>query len=266
MDDVKAWSQRIVAARSSGNSLQLRNTLLDAFGVFNTLTTAFLADKNYEGAEAVLKGWAEELDKGKAELLEKQLLYAHSRYQAACGYLAENRGLVAYFLHGDFVDAPRLLENAEIHHERAAELSAKVAFPAEAPPEARAMQARIVAMQRAEAQRVRGMRFLVQGEFEAETGALDRAVLLLDDAITAMQAGELAPAAALPGADNLADVLDKGQRGLNFIDFARALLAKTRSDAALLEGNFTEAADQQLARAEALRSCQSQHLRGPKSQ
>ena len=52
---------------------------------------------------------------------------------------------------------------------------------------------------------------------------------------------------------------------MNFVEFAEALLCKTRSDTALLAGNLPEAAVQQQKRAEALKRCQTMHLRAGKS-
>jgi hypothetical protein len=260
-NEIQSHKQRIATARAARNDVDLRNALLDAFAEFGSLATNFLSARNYAAAESTLKEWGETLERAKAELLEKQLLFNHSRLQAAMGSFEEIKGLEAYFLYGDFVDAPRILEKAEIHHERAAEFASKVPFPADAPPQARAMQDGIVAMQRAEMQRVRGMRFLIQGEFESEAGGLDRAVTLLDQSVETLRAAEAGPSSGLPSDDAVAAVLEKGQRELNFIDFAQALLHKTRSDAALLAGDFTKAAAEQQARAEALKRCQTMHVR-----
>jgi len=261
MTDVLALKQRIAQARSGGNEVELRNALLDAFAGYGSLPTALLSSRNYGVAEELLKNWGEELEGARSELLEKQLLFSHSRHQAACGSLEEIKGLEAYFLNGDFVDAPRLLEKGEVHHERAALFAAKVPFPPEAPPEALALKEQIVAMQRAEMLRVRGMRLLVQGEFESEAGALERAVMLLDQSIEALQTAEIGSPDGAGKGNDVEAILNQGQRELTFIDFAQALLHKTRSDAALLKGDFSEAAAQQQARAEALKRCQSMHLR-----
>jgi hypothetical protein len=263
MNELQTWKQQIADARKAGDAAGVRNTLLDAFAAFGCLSTSLVSERNYAAAEVVQKEWGEMLEQAKTDLLEKQLLFSHSRYQASCGTLQELLGLQAYFLHGDFVEAPRLLEKAEVHHERSAAFAAKVAFPAEAPPEARAMQKGIVALQEAEMLRVRGMRLLVQGEFESEAGGLGRSIDLLQQAIATMEAAEARTPPA-PNGDAVADVLEQGKQNLNFIDFAQALLHKTQSDAALLSGNLTEAAVHQQARAEALQRCQSMHLRaGP---
>src|SRR5580704_15122966 len=106
MVDVQALKQRIAEARAAGNGLDLRNAILDACGGFGGLATECLAARNYPAAETALREWGEELERGKTELLEKQLLFSHSRHQAALGSMAEIKGLEAYFVYGDFVDAP----------------------------------------------------------------------------------------------------------------------------------------------------------------
>jgi hypothetical protein len=258
MDEIQSLKQRMTNACRVTNDVERRNALLDALAEFGSLSTNALSAKDYRASEDILKEWADALEKAQPHLLEKQTLFSHSRLQAAMGSWTELRGLEAYFQHGDFVDAPRLLEKAEIHHERAAEFAAKVPFPAEAPPEAKAMRDRIAALQRAETQRVRGMRLLVQGEFESEAGGLDRAVELLEESIATMTAAETERG---PDAADAASILAKGQSDVNFIDFAQALLAKTRADTHLLANHLAAAAAEQKNRAEALKRCQSMHLR-----
>ena len=147
--------QRIRDARSAGDAAQLRNTLLDVFADFGERSTQLLSTRDFGSLEALLAEWGGQLDRAKPDLLDRQLLFSHSRYQAACGSASESRGLEAYFVYGDFVDAPRLMQKAELHHEQAAEFAGKVSFPAEAPPAAREMQARVVDLQSAETLRVR---------------------------------------------------------------------------------------------------------------
>jgi hypothetical protein len=250
--------QRIRDARTAGDAAQLRNTLLDVFADFGDRATQLLSTREFGTLEALLAEWAGELDRAKGDLLDRQLLFSHSRYQAACGSASESRGLEAYFVHGDFVDAPRLMQKAELHHEQAAEFAGKVAFPPEAPPAAREMQARVVDLQRAETLRVRGMRLMMQGEFESEAGGLERAVALLEECVTTLRDAETKMP---PAEESAASVLDAGKNGVDFIDFAEALLCKTRSDQALMTGNLTEAAEHQEKRAAALNRCQTKHLR-----
>ena len=251
--------QRIRDARSAGDSAQLRNTLLDAFADFGDRSTQLLSTRDFGTLEALLAEWSGELDRAKGDLLDRQLLFSHSRFQAACGSASESRGLEAYFVYGDFVDAPRLMQKAELHHEQAAEFAGKVAFPAEAPPAAREMQARVVDLQKAETLRVRGMRLMMQGDFESGVlAAWTCAVALLEECVTTLRDAETKMP---PSDESAASVLDAGKNGVDFVDFAEALLCKTRSDLALLTGNLTEAAEHQEKRAAALNRCQTKHLR-----
>ena len=258
MTALEPIQQRIRDARTAGDAAQLRNTLLDVFADFGQRSTDLLGTRDFASLESLLAEWSGELDRAKGDLLDRQLLFSHSRYQAACGSASESRGLEAYFLNGDFVDAPRLMQKAEMHHEQAAEFASKVAFPADAPPAAREMQARVVDLQKAETLRVRGMRLMMQGDFESEAGGVDRAIGLLEECVTTLRDAETK---APPADDSAASVLDAGKNGVDFIDFAEALLWKTRSDRALLTGNLTEAAEHQEMRAAALNRCQTKHLR-----
>lgn len=208
-----------------------------------------------------MKEWEEALEKAMPALDEKQQLFSHSRHQTSSGYLWESMGLGAYFLDGDYVNAPHLLEKAEVHHERAAELATRVQFPEDAPDQAREIQKNIVSMQEAEVKRVRGMRLFVQGDYESESGNLDRAIQMLQESVDTLKAAEDISEVGVYGSEPITSVLEKGQRSLNFIDFVWALLYRTRSDRALIGGDFLTAAIEQKERAEALKRSQSMHLR-----
>ena len=84
-------------------------------------------------------------------------------------------------------------------------------------------------------------------------------VTLLEECVTTLRDAETKMP---PAEESAAAVLDAGKNGVDFIDFAEALLCKTRSDRALLTGNLTEAAEHQEKRAAALQRCQTKHLRG----
>ena len=257
---IQEIKQRAEAARAAGERGRLVHIHLDMFNAFASGVTESLAERDYQTAEELLEDWETVLEEAKEELGEKQIVYAHCRRQASSGYLWESRGLEEYFLYGDYVDAPRLMEKAELCHERSADLAARVPLGEDAPPEARQMQRNIEALQRAEQKRVHGMRMLMQGDYESEIGARDRATKLLQEAVhTLCEAEEEAP--DMPDAGALAQVMERGQRELNFIDFARALLHKARADRAVLAGNFAEAARQEGLRAETLERCRTMHLR-----
>lgn len=259
--EIESLKQRITAAHASGETKGLRDAYLDLFAQYSSTTIGLISKREYEKAKSVLKEWEEALEKAMPALDEKQQFYSHSRHQMSSGYLWESMGLAAYFLDGDFVNAPHLLEKAEVHHERAAELATRVQFPEDAPAQAREIQKNIVAMQEAEVKRVRGMRLLVQGDYESEAGNLDRAIQMLQESVDTLKAAEKISPVGVYGSDPIASVMEKGQRSLNFIDFARALLYRTRSDRALIDGDFLAAAIEQKDRAETLKRYQSMHLR-----
>lgn len=259
--EIKSLKQRITAAQASGETKGLRNAYLDLFAQYSSEAIGLISKREYETAKSLLKEWEESLEKAMPALDEKQQFYSHSRHQMSSGYLWETMGLAAYFLDGDYVNAPHLLEKAEVHHERAAELATRVQFPDDAPAQAREIQKNIVAMQEAEVKRVRGMRLLVQGDYESEAGNLDRAIQMLQESVDTLKTAEDISPVGVYGSDPIASVMEKGQHSLNFIDFARALLYRTRSDRALIGGDFLTAAIEQKDRAEALKRSQSMHLR-----
>src|SRR4051794_18810650 len=107
----------VAEARAAGDTAAVRNALLDRLALLASETSDLVARRDARAVEAKLAEWARELELVKADLLDRQLLYCHSRFQASSGTWAETRGLEAYFLLGDFVDAPRLMQAAEVHHE-----------------------------------------------------------------------------------------------------------------------------------------------------
>jgi hypothetical protein len=175
--------------------------------------------------------------------------------------VAESEGLAAYFLDGNFVDAPPMLQKAEMCHERAMEFTRRVQFPADAPAEAKATQDNIAAIQAAEMNRVKGMRLMIQGEYESEAGDLERAVARLRESIKTQQIAHKTEPKELPGGDPIAEIMGRGQREVSFISFTEAILHKVLSDRALLAGEIGTAAKEQSARAAALQRCQTMHAR-----
>jgi hypothetical protein len=263
--EIESLRQRITVAQTSGETKQLRNAYLNLFAKYSSTTSELLDKREYEKAKSVLKEWEEVLEKAMPELDEKQQLYSHCRYQMMAGYVFESIGNAAYFLDGDYVNAPQLLEQAEVCHERSAELAARVQFPKDAPAQARQIQKDIVAMQKAEVKRVRGMRLLMQGDYESEAGNFDRATQLLQESVDALKEAKRNFPTRVYESSPIASVMEKGKRSLNFIDFALALLYKTRSDQALIGGDFLTAAIEQKNRADALKRSQSMHLRAGQS-
>ncbi|MCP9450766.1 MAG: hypothetical protein NNA21_11985 [Nitrospira sp.] len=259
--EIESLKQRITEAGASKEIKELRNAYLDLFAQYASTIIEFISKREYEKAKSVLKEWEEALEKAMPALDEKQRFYSHSRHQMSSGYLWESMGLAAYFLDGDYVNAPRLLEKAEVHHERAAELASHVQFAEDAPVQAREIQKSIVAMQQAEAKRVKGMRLLAQGGYESEAGNLDRAIQMLEESVETLKVAEEMSPAEIHGSDPIASITEKWQRPPSFIDFARALLYRTLSDRALVGGDFLTAAVEQQNRAEALKRAQSMHLR-----
>lgn len=259
--EIESLKQRITAAGASEETKELRNAYLDLFAQYSSTTIELISKREYEKAKSVLKEWEETLEKAMPALDEKQQFYSLSRHQMSSGYLWESMGLAAYFLDGDYVNAPSLLEKAEVCHERAAELANHVQFAEDAPVQAREIQKSVVAMQQAEAKRVRGMRLLAQGDYESEAGNLDRAIQMLEEAVETLKVAEEMSPTEVQGSDPIASIKEKWQRSPNFIDFARALLYRTRSDRALVDGDFLTAAIEQKNRAEALKHAQSLHLR-----
>ncbi len=263
--EIESLRQRITAAQTSGETKQLHNSYINLFAKYSSTISELLTKREYEKAKSILKEWEEELEKAMPELDEKLQLYSHSRYQMMAGYVYESMGNVTYFLDGDYINAPQLLEQAEVHHELAAELAARVQFPKDAPAQAREIQKDIVAMQKAEVKRVRGMRLLMQGDYESEAGNFDRAIQLLQESVNALKEAKKIFPAGIYESGPIASVMEKGQHSLNFIDFARALLYKTRSEQSLIGGDFLTAAIEQKNRAEALERSQSMHLRAGQS-
>lgn len=259
--EIESMKQRITAAGSSGDTKALRNAYLDLFAQYSSMTIELISKREYEKAKSILQDWEEALEKARPALDEKQQFYSFSRHQTSSGYLWESMGLAAYFLDGDYVNAPRLLEKAEVHHDRSAELLARVHFPEDAPLQAKEIQKNMVTMQKAEVMRVRGMRLLVQGDYESEAGNFDRAIQMLQESVETLRAAEDMFPTGVYGDDPIASVIEKGQRSLNFIDFAGALLYRTRSDQALIGGDFLTAAYEQKERADALKRTQSMHER-----
>lgn len=249
-------------AVTAGDDIKvLRNAYLDRFAKYSASLLDLIAQRDYGQAEALLKEWEKTLEKARPILDEKQQLFSYGRWQMASGYLWESKGLASYFLDGDYVYSQRLFEKASIHHERAAELLKKVRFPEDAPPRVLEMQQNTVRMEQAEVVRVEGMKFLVEGDYESEAGNFDRALQALGESVKKLREAQKSYPAGVYGNDPIAGVMEKGQRSINFIDFAQALLHKTRSDQALTGGDFLAAAAEQKKRAEALRRAQTMHLR-----
>lgn len=259
-ESIQELNQRVETAWKAGDFTGVKNACMDLFNAFAREVLRKLSERDYEAGDALLAQWDELLDKAKDQLEEKQILYGYCRHQASAGYLWESRGLEAYFLHGDYVDAPRLMEKAELCHGRSADLVGRVSLGREAPPEARQMQQNMESLQRAEEKRVRGMALLMQGEYESEAGALERAIELLKEATTTLGDAQNGIPEG-PGEGALAQIMERGTRELNFIDFARALLHKALADQAVLAGDLSQAARQERERAHALERCRTMHMR-----
>lgn len=169
MDTLK---QRLADARTLPDKRELRDAYLDLFNAFARSMGELRANRDFHQGEALLKEWGRFLDEARPELNEVQNLYCNGRQQSSSGYFWESQGLATYFLEGNFVEAPHLLEKAEIHHERAGKLLASAPVP---PDNLDWMELRknTVALAEAERLRVRGMRLLVQGDYEAEAGGFD---------------------------------------------------------------------------------------------
>lgn len=237
------------------------NAYLDRFTHYSASVLELTAKRTYGKAKGLLEEWETAVEEARPVLDQKQLLFSYARWQMAAGYLWESEALAFYFLDGDYIYAQHLFEKATIHHERAAELLSKVRFPEDAPAQVLEMQQNTVLMEEAEAIRVKGMRRLVEGDYESESGNFDRAHKALEESINNLRtAKETYPSGAYAN-DPIADVMEKGQRALNFVGFAQALFHKTRSDQALIDGDFLTAAVEQKERAEALERSQAMHLR-----
>ncbi|NOZ25887.1 MAG: hypothetical protein GXO94_07370 [Nitrospirae bacterium] len=257
---VRADAGRL-AAGDSGDVRTLRNRYLDTFEQYSASVVDLISERRYQQASNALEEWSKSLEQAGTVLNERQRLFSYSRLQTMWGYLWESKGLAAYFLDGDYINAPRFFEKARIHHERAKKLLSRVRFPEGAPAQAFEMQRKMVAMMDAEAERVRGMKLLVEGDYESETANFTRGIRLLEEAARTLEEAQARYPEGVQGSDAVAAVLGEGRRSLNFIDFTKALLHRARSDRALFQGDLLTAADEQKNRAEALERSRTMHLR-----
>ena len=245
----------------SDPSIQLqRNQFLDQFAKFSATVSELISQRQYRQAQEVLRKWRTLLDGARPVLDEKQRLYSYARQQVKEAYLWESMGLSAYFLDGDYINAPTLIEKAQLAHERAARLLQKIHFPENAPADAVRLQHDMVAMESSEAQRTAGMKLLVEGDYESETANFERAIALLRQAQQALDQAQRQYPGRTVTDDDLA-IMEEGRLKLNFIDFTSALLHRTLSDQALFRGDLRTAAEEQKARAKALERARTMHLR-----
>lgn len=259
--NVESQKKIIAAAIASGDEKSIQNAYLDLFRIFPDVITSHLSEYDHGRAESVLDEWEEALTQAKPYLNERQQFYSHARHQNISGYFYESRGLEAYYVDGNFISAPRLLEKGEAYLERGADLLEKVVFPEDAPAEAVEMQNNTVALLRADVLKVKGLRRLIQGELESETFNMDLALKLLEESIKILEEGENKMPAEVPGRDAVTAIMEKGLHSLNFKEYARALIHKTRSEQSLIEGDLIASANEQKKRAEALERAQSMHVR-----
>jgi hypothetical protein len=198
---------------------------------------------DFDRCEQILRDWKALVESTDSHLSNNQRSLALGRLADSSGRLAESRAQWAYYQDSDFITAPPLYEKAQGFLERAIELLQQFSFAPNPPPD---WWGQILAQERDELARVRGMKLLAQGEFELEAGSLPRARQLLSEAVTALREGEAhATDTSVP----------------NFIDYAEAMRWRAVSDIALLDGDLAGAAEAQDERAKALERTEAQHAR-----
>ena len=246
---------------SDGEKKATASACLDGFAAHAAAALEHVANREYEQAADRLEVWFESLESAKSSLDDKQQLFSYARHHTVSGYLAEARGLAAYFLDGDCIGAPSLLEKAEEHHKKAAKFLAAVRFPEGTPAEAVTMQRNLVRMAESEALRVGGMGLLVAGDYEYQAANFERAVNLLRSAVASLRQAEERTPVPLPEDDPVTNVLGADDGEVHFVDFARALLHKTCAEQELLGGDLLGAAREEEQRIRALEASRTLHLR-----
>jgi hypothetical protein len=201
--------------------------------------------RSYSAGEQLLVGWEQFIKSVEPTVTSILKPWLWSQFNGRAGHLSDSRAQYEYHLNGNIVEAIHLYERAEAYHAKALTWLRTV----DQKTAATDWFAKTVSSQETEVLRVRGMKLLTQGEFELEAGALPRAKELLESAVSTLTSAE--PTGTVSAADD--------PNSPDFIDYARAMLCRAKSDGALLEGDLAAAAAAEDERARALEQCQAHH-------
>lgn len=243
LDRLRAAIADAAARSDPGTGQRVMDYVIAAGPAVMACKSAARAQADFDRCERILQDWKALVEANDPRLTPNQRSLALGRLADMSGRLAESRAQWAYYQDSDFITSPPLYEKAQGFLERAIALMQQFSFAPNPPPD---WWQKTLAQEHAEVARVRGMKLLTQGEFELEAGSLARAEQLLTDAVASLREGESGSA---------------DQSVPNFIDYAQAMLWRAKSDAALLAGDLTQAADAQDERAGALESTEAQHAR-----